>query len=295
MTREPSTTALMAAAARAAHLIVDQPPFIFADTCAAAVLGERAEELVSYHREHGSHVVLAGARVQVICRSRYAEDRLAAAVADGVRQYVILGAGLDTFGCRSPLAANVRVFEVDHPATQAWKRSALAAAGLAAPPDTVFVPADLAAAAPGDDEVGDSGLGPSLRAAGFDFGEPAVVSWLGVLMYLDRDAITRTLAVLAGCAPGTELIADYMLTKGLRDADGDQYVELVGPVTAERGEPWLTFFEPAELGALLANHGFGPTANLRQRDAIPADFWRRTDALRPIELSMIVSSRLRGA
>lgn len=283
---------MMAAAARAAHLIVDKPPVIFADTCAAAVLGEHADELVGYHRKHGSHLILAAARGQVICRSRFAEDRLAAAAANGVRQYVILGAGLDTFGYRSPLAPAVRVFEVDHPATQAWKRSALASAGLDVPPGVVFVPADLTA--PGSDEPGNDRLGPRLRAAGFDFGEPAVVSWLGVLMYLDRDAINRTLAVLAGCAPGTELIADYMLTAGLRDDAGDQYVELVGPATAERGEPWLSFFAPAEMGALLARHGFGTAAHVRQRDAIPADLWRRTDVLVPRELSMIAWSRLGG-
>jgi methyltransferase (TIGR00027 family) len=281
---------MMAAAARAAHLIVDEPPFIFADTCAAAVLGARADELIGYHRKHGSHPILAGARGQVTCRSRYAEDRLASSVAHGVRQYVILGAGLDTFGYRSPLAATVRVFEVDHPATQAWKRSGLAAAGLGVPPGVVFVPADLAS--PGSNEPSSDGLGPCLRAAGFDFGEPAVVNWLGVLMYLDRDAITGTLAELAGCAPGTELVADYMLTAELRDDAGDQYVELVGPAAAERGEPWRSFFTPTEMGALLAQHGFGSAAHVRQRDAIPADLWRRTDALRPTELSMIVSSHL---
>jgi methyltransferase (TIGR00027 family) len=285
---------MMAAAARAAHLIVDASPFIFADTCAAAVLGARADELVDYHRNHGSHTVLAGARGQVTCRSRYAEDRLAAAAAGGVRQYVILGAGMDTFGYRSPLAAAVRVFEVDHPATQAWKRSALAAAGLGVPPGVVFVPADLTAS-PGGNEQSNGELGPSLRAAGFDFGEPAVVSWLGVLMYLDRDAISRTLAVLADCAAGTELIADYMLTPALRDDAGNQYVELVSQAAAEHGEPWLSFFAPAEMSALLAQHGFASTSHVRQRDAVPADLWQRTDALRPIELSMIAWSRLSGA
>src|SRR5258708_1688394 len=119
---------MTAAAARAAHLIVDDAPIIFSDRCAAAILGERSDELIDYHRQHGTHPILAAARGQVICRSRYAEDRLAAAVAEGVRQYVLLGAGLDTFAYRSPLAAKVRVFEIDHPRTQEWKRSALATA-----------------------------------------------------------------------------------------------------------------------------------------------------------------------
>jgi methyltransferase (TIGR00027 family) len=288
--RGPSNTALTAAAARAAHLIVDEAPFIFSDRCAAAVLGEHADELIGYHRKHGTHPILSAARGQVICRSRYAEDRLAAAVASGVRQYVVLGAGLDTFAYRSPLAASVRVFEVDHPGTQGWKRAALAAADLGVPPGVVFVPADLAASSPGPDS-----LAAALRAAGFDFSEPAVISWLGVLMYLDRAAIGQTIAVLSGCAAGTELIADYMLPATLRDEAGDLYVEMVGPAAAERGEPWLSFFTPAELTALLAEHGFGASAHVRQCDAVPAKLWRRTDALRPIELSMIAWARLGGA
>jgi methyltransferase (TIGR00027 family) len=276
---------MMAAAARAAHLIVDESPFIFADTHAAVLLGERAEELIAYHRMHATHPVLATARAGVICRSRYAEDRLAAATAHGVRQYVVLGAGLDTFGYRSSLTAAVRVFEVDHPATQAWKRSALAAAGIVVPPELCFVPADLAAS---------DSLSGALHAAGFDFGQPAVISWLGVLMYLDREAISRTLAVLADCAPGTELIADYMLPKELRDEAGDLYVELVEPVAADRGEPWLSFFGPAEMGTLLAQHRFGEVTHVAQRDAVPKALWQRTDSLRPIDLSMIAWSRIGG-
>ncbi|HSR86198.1 MAG TPA: class I SAM-dependent methyltransferase [Streptosporangiaceae bacterium] len=282
--QELSTTAMTAAAARAAHLIVDQAPFIFADTRAAAVLGEHADELITYHREHGNHPILSAARGQVICRSRYAEDRLEAAVARGVRQYVMLGAGLDTFAYRSPLAATVRVFEVDHPATLAWKRSALAAARLSVPGSAFFVPADLAV----------DSLSDALRAAGFAFGEPAVISWLGVLMYLDRDAISRTLADLSDCASGTELITDYMLPHELRDEAADQYVELVGPTAAEHGEPWLSFFTPTEVGGLLARHGFGATAHVSQRDAVPAALWQRTDALRPIDLSVIACARVGG-
>ena len=111
---QPSFTAFTAAAARAAHLIVDDDPRIFADTLAGAMLGERADELIEYHRAHGTHPILAGARAQAICRSRYAEDRLAEGAGRGIGQYVILGAGLDSFGGRSGRASRVRVFEVDH-------------------------------------------------------------------------------------------------------------------------------------------------------------------------------------
>jgi methyltransferase (TIGR00027 family) len=119
---QPSRSALTAAAARAAHLIVDGEPIIFADTLAAALLGDRAEELIAYHRLHGTHPVLAGARVQVTCRSRYAEDTLARAFGAGVTQYVLLGAGLDSYPYRGGLAGGVRVFEVDHRASRAVPR-----------------------------------------------------------------------------------------------------------------------------------------------------------------------------
>jgi methyltransferase (TIGR00027 family) len=142
---QPSLTALTAAAARATHLIVDGEPVIFADTLAEAMLGERAGELVAYHLTHGTHPVLAGARTQVTCRSRYAEDSLARGIERGIGQYVVLGAGLDTFAYRSPLAGRVRVFEVDHPATQSYKRriGAVASAVRGAPDEVRFVPVDF--------------------------------------------------------------------------------------------------------------------------------------------------------
>ena len=107
---QPSETAMTAAAARAAHLIVDSPPPIFADTLAATILGDRADEFIDYHRNHGDHPVLAGARAQVVCRSRFTEDVLARRAGQGVDQYVILGAGLDSYAYRANSA--VRVFEV---------------------------------------------------------------------------------------------------------------------------------------------------------------------------------------
>jgi O-methyltransferase involved in polyketide biosynthesis len=113
---------MTAAAARAAHLIVDEAPFIFTDAVAAAVLGDHADDLIGYHRQHAGHPVLSAARGQVVGRSRYAEDRLATAVAAGMRQYVLLGARVDTFAYRSPLAGQVRIYEFDHTGTQEWKK-----------------------------------------------------------------------------------------------------------------------------------------------------------------------------
>jgi len=266
---------MTAAAARAAHLIVDGEPTIFADTLAEAMLGERAEEFIGYHRAYGTHPVLAGARAQVTCRSRFAEDQLARAVRDGTGQYVILGAGLDTFAYRSPLADRVRVFEVDHPATQEWKGCALQVPG-----SVTLVPVDLAA----------DSLGDGLRRAGFDFAAPAFVSWLGVTMYLDQGAIERTASVLGGLASGTELVVDYMLPAGLRDAAGDSYADQVGQASAERGEPWLSLFTPDAMAALLAGRGFGPARDVSQREMIPAGLWDRSDGLQPAGLSHIAQA-----
>jgi methyltransferase (TIGR00027 family) len=267
-----SLTAMTAAAARAAHLIVDGDPVIFGDTLAEGMLGERAEEFIGYHRAHGAHPVLAGARAQVTCRSRYAEDSLERSIGRGVRQYVILGAGLDSFAGRSELAGRVRLFEVDHPATQEWKRQLGQAHA-----DVIFIPMDF---------ICDS-LGDRLGQAGFDFTEPAFVSWLGVTMYLDEAAIGQTLSVVGGFAAGTELVVDYMLPAGLRDAEGNLYADLVGRASAEQGEPWLSLFGPDDMAALLSRHGFGPVRDVGQRDMVPAAAWERSDALRPIELSRI--------
>lgn len=276
---QPSNTALTAAAARAAHLIVDDPPVIFADTLAADVLGSLAAQLTGYHRKQSAHPILAAARGQVLCRSRFAEDRVARAAA---RQYVVLGAGLDTFAYRSAPSRGLRVFEVDHPATQSWKRAALAAAKITPPAFLTYVPADLAT----------DSLAGALRAGGLDFTEPAIVSWLGVTMYLGEDAIRETLAALSGLAAGSELIADHMLPAGLRDEAGDFYVEQVMPFAAHNGEPWRTFLAPEQMAALLSQHGFSVTGHVQQADSIPAPLWARTDSLRPIALSMITTATL---
>jgi methyltransferase (TIGR00027 family) len=278
----PSQTALTAAAARAAHLIVDHDPRIFADTLAYRLLGAQAEEFVGYHRSHGDHPILYGARAAVTVRSRYTEDRLAAAIRHGTAQYLILGAGLDSFGYRSDLAGPVRVFEVDHPATQEWKRQLLAGAGIAVPEQVTFVPVDFEA----------DPLAGRLTAAGFDPSRPALVSWLGVTMYLTREAIEQTLAVLGGFAPGTELVLDYMLPEDQRDEAGQAYVDQVGAVSAERGEPWRTFLDPGELTALLTRYGFAVVEQVRQHDAVAAELWDRTDPVRSAGLSMLAHARV---
>ena len=272
--RQPSQTALAAAAARAAHLVVDQEPLIFRDPVAADLIGEPGAEMVGYHRRSGDHIVLAGTRAQVTVRSRYTETRLGTLAGDGLAQYVLLGAGLDTFAYRSPLAGRLRTFEVDRPVTQRWKRDLLAAAGIAPPDGLAFVGVDLEA----------EPLADRLAGAGFDLGRPALVSWLGVSMYLTADAVAATLAAVGGLAAGTELVMEYALPPELRDERGQAYASFALPVAAERGEPWLSCFTPEQLSKLLEASGLTVAEQVRQRDAVPPALWDRSDVLRPADL-----------
>ncbi|WP_345349750.1 SAM-dependent methyltransferase [Actinoallomurus liliacearum] len=271
----PSRTALMAAAARAAHLIVDSPPVIFADTVAYSLLGDQAKELVGYHRTQGEHPILAAVRATATVRSRYTEERLAEAVRRGVTQYVILGAGLDSYAYRADPEDGVRVFEVDHPATQRWKRHLLAEAGVAIPDTVTYAPIDFET----------ESLSEVLLREGFDASRPAFVSWLGVTMYLTSEAIGDTLAAVGRLAPGSEIVLDYTLVPELRDAAAQMYADAVSSMSAEQGEPWLSAFRPEEMSALLEKRGFGLIEHSLHREAVDAALWERADPLLPSNLS----------
>lgn len=271
-----STTALTAAAARAAHLLVDSPPYLLDDPVATRMLGERAGELLDYHRLHGTHPVLSAARAQVTARTHFTERRLRES---GANQYVLLGAGLDSFAHRSPLAGSVRVFEVDHPQTQEYKKS------VAPPGPVTYVPVDLAV----DDVL------ERLSHAGFDPARPAFVGWLGVSMYLDLPAIERVLAVVGDLAPGTELVADHMLPAPDRDEPGNAYVTAVAPNAAQNGEPWRTFLSTTDMAALLTRHGFTGIRAVTQRESVDQSLWTRTDTLRPIRVSCLAHAKVRPA
>ena len=253
----PSRTALTAAAARAAHLIVDGEPTIHRDPLAEPLLGDEAEELLAYHRKSGEHPILAGARAQVVCRSRVVEDLL-----PDFERYVLLGAGLDSYAYRS---AGVEVVEIDRPATQEWKRQALDKAGVPVPGNVTYLNS----------------------AADLDGGGRTLVGWLGVTMYLTAAELDATLAALPPC----ELVADHMLPEGLRDADGDAYVAGVGPQTAKMGEPWRSFLSPDDMAALLDKHDFDVVRHVHQRD-LP-QMLDRDDSLRPVNLSIITHARHR--
>jgi methyltransferase (TIGR00027 family) len=273
--RPVSRTALNAAAARAAHLVVDAEPYVHVDPLAAPLLGDRAEELIAYHRLHGDHPVLSGARAQVLCRSRYAEAR-----ADGAGQYVVLAAGLDSYAYRSPGGA--RVFEVDRAQTQAWKRAQLSAAGIAVPSSVAYVAADL----------GRDPWVERLVAAGFDPRRPAVIGWLGCTVYLTLEAIRATLSAVAGLAPGTEILFDYLLPRDLQDDLGRIQSDAVAPSAAEWGEPWLSHLAPEEVARLVTGCGLALVADLDQRGMTGPGIWDRSDALRPAVLQRLAHARV---
>ncbi|GAA2343607.1 class I SAM-dependent methyltransferase [Streptomyces cuspidosporus] len=253
--RSPSRTARRVAALRAAHQTLDHGR-LFRDPLAVRLLDADAEELLG-EPDHGPTAPERRAfRLFIAARSRFAEDHLAAAVARGVRQLVVLGAGLDTFAYRNPHeAAGLAVFEVDHPATQQWKRERLSRAGIPLPPSLTFAPVDFER----------ESLGDGLAAAGFDPARPAFFSWLGVVPYLTRDAVFGTLGYLAGLPGGAEAVFDYSeppsaMTPRARAAHRARAARV-----AAVGEPFLSYFAPEELAADLRRVGF---AALEDVDAL---------------------------
>jgi len=243
----PSRTAFRVAMRRAAHQVLDQPR-VLDDPIALRIIGpQRAEEIRTDPRRWDSSFGRA-LRLFLVARSRCAEDALARAVAAGVRQYVVLGAGLDTFAYRNPHAPDrLRVFEVDMPATQAFKRDLLARTRIAVPDSLTFVPVDFEKQT----------LPEQLRAAGFRWDQPAFFAWLGVTMYLTREAVMATLGYVGHLPRGSGITFDYMLPPGRLPWLRRIGFYLVARRLAALGEPWKTWFDPDELAREL--HGLGFT------------------------------------
>jgi methyltransferase (TIGR00027 family) len=239
---EPSRTALMIARQRAAHQVLDHGS-ILDDPFAMKILREDEKDVLQFANAHPSAGI---GRLFTTARSRIAEDALSGAVERGVRQIVILGAGLDTFALRNPHGASgIRIYEVDHPATQAWKLERLAEAQIAFPPWLVFVPVDFE-----HDDAGEK-----LVAAGFQQTSPAFFTWLGVVPYLTQDAIGRTLGYIASIR-NSEVVFDYLeppegFSEELRQIERERTEKL-----QKIGESSASRFEPAGIAAILRSHGF---------------------------------------
>jgi methyltransferase (TIGR00027 family) len=247
-TGQPSRTARGAAAYRANHQALDGG-VIFHDPFALKILDDETRATLD---EMAANPSLRQMRLFIAARSRFSEDTLAASVARGVRQIVVLGAGLDTFSLRNPYGdEGVRVFEVDYPATQAWKRERLKQAGLAIPSSLTFAAVDFER----------QSLAEGLKAAGFAADRPAFFQWLGVSIYLTREAVTTTLDFIAG-VPESAVVFDYAEPFESYPADRRAVIMAIAEGAAARGEPWICFFNPPELAGILRAKGFGIVEDL---------------------------------
>jgi len=261
---EPSRTALMIARQRAAHQVLDHGA-ILNDPFAMKILREDEKDVLQFANKHPLASI---GRLCTTARSRIAEDALSGAVERGVRQIVILGAGLDTFALRNPHGARqIRIYEVDHPVTQAWKRERLAEAQIALPPWLIFVPVDFER-----DDVGEK-----LVAAGFQQNSAAFFSWLGVVPYLTEDAIGRTLDYMSSIQD-SEVVFDYMeppeaFSEELRQIEKERTEQL-----QNIGERSDSRFEPAGMAEILRSHGFCDVEDIGFQE-IAAKFGRGVQGL----------------
>jgi methyltransferase (TIGR00027 family) len=281
----PSFTAIASAILRAAHLLWDDSPKIFEDTLALRLSGCESESALRVQLDRleaeaargaslaFARTLLRSIRASLIMRSRYLEDEVEQEIRRGVSQYVILGAGLDSFAYRRPdLAKVLHVFEVDHPATQAWKQSRLQEASIEMPLNVTFVPVDFEK----------QSLIDSLRMSGYRTDTPGLFSWLGVTVYLTPDAIFSTLRTIAALAPGTEIVFHYTILKELVDEETQRLLAVVMAWTAARGEPYQSFFEPVKLAEQVRKLGFAEVSDLGPEEAEARYFSGRTDGLRPL-------------
>jgi methyltransferase (TIGR00027 family) len=239
---QPSQTARVAAAYRAIHQKLEGGA-IFKDPLASRILDEETAAALS---EIAADDLVRPWRLFIAARSRLSEDTMADRVACGVRQVVVLGAGLDTFSLRNPYAnLGVRAFEVDYPATQEWKRERIRAAGIAEPPSLIFAPVNFE----------QESLAEGLTRAGFKLDEPAFFQWLGVVPYLTKDAVYSTLKFISEI-PEAAVVFDYAEPFKNYPPERRASVMATAERAASRGEPWLSFFDPIEVLQLLRGQGF---------------------------------------
>jgi methyltransferase (TIGR00027 family) len=238
---QPSKTALRVALRRAAHQIHDAKPLVFEDPLAVRILGPEFAEELKRTPDGDRRPFSAGFRAFMVARAQLAEDALAAGVRErGVTQYLVLGAGLDTFACRN-LSADLRVFEVDHPATQAWKLQMLQRAGIVPPLTAHFVAVNFE----------QDSLRAKLTAAGFDFAQPTVTAWLGVVPYLTLEAFRATLRVLGRLAVGSAVVFDYAQPREVLPEQERLMLDSLSARVAQAGEPFQLFFTPPQLAEEL--------------------------------------------
>src|SRR5215472_10410546 len=254
---------------RAAHQLHDARPLVFDDSFAVSILPPDARAELQRTPAASRKPFSAALRAFMVCRARFAEDVLAAGVREhGVRQALILGAGLDTFALRNPFA-NVHVFEVDHPATQSWKRELLAASELPVPDTLSHVPVDFER----------QSLREQLSHAGFDFNQPTATTWLGVVPYLTREAFAGTARVLGGLPVGSSLVFDYSQPREVLPFTEQLMHDSLSARVAQAGEPFQLFFTPHSLAEELPRYDLTVVEDLDSNALNARYLAHRTDGL----------------
>jgi methyltransferase (TIGR00027 family) len=262
----PSRTALRVALRRAAHQLHDKP-LVFSDPIAVPILGQAYAEELHRTPTRADRPFSIAMRAHLVARSRYAEDNLAHAVANGVRQYVLLGAGLDTFAYRNPWP-HLQVFEVDHPATQQWKRELLETSTISIPDNLTYTPVDFET----------ESLPDQLHYAGFDPTQPTYFAWLGVVPYLTLAAFRTTLSFIAAQPPGSGVTLDHGQPRSalpfLEQLAHDSLADRVKVA----GEPFQLFFTPQEIAAEFSS--FHSIENIGGAEINARFFANRKDELK---------------
>jgi methyltransferase (TIGR00027 family) len=263
----PSKTALRVALRRAAHQLYDAPPLVLNDPIAVPILGDTYAEELRRTPTRPDRPFSVSLRAFLVARSRYAEDTLARAVDHGVTQYVLLGAGLDTFAHRNP-HPHLRVFEVDHPATQEWKRELLVAGALPTPSNLTYAPVDFER----------QSLCEQLLAAGFDRAVPTLFAWLGVVPYLTLEAFRSTIAFVASQPAGSGVVLDYGQPRSALPFLEKLAHDSLAVRVKRAGEPFQLFFTPSEIAAELT--AFGNLEDIGSSEINARYFANRTDSLK---------------
>jgi methyltransferase (TIGR00027 family) len=266
----PDSTAVRVALWRALYLEVDPPPHVLEDEIGLKLV---APDDGWRHRPDMDPHFTSRFRASIVARARFIEDMVVERAGRGVGQYVILGAGLDSFAQRRPeIASSLTVFEVDPPGPQAWKRRRLIELGFGIPEWLRLVPVDF--------EAGDAWW-QRLAAAGFDSGQSAIVASTGVSMYLTKDAIAATLRQIAALAPGSMLAMTFLLPLELADPEVRPGLQLAEKGARASGTPFISFFTPTEMLALAREAGFGEVQHVSAAALAQRYFAGRTDGFRP--------------